>query len=732
MSQTKAQLIDNLVQALNFTGTASAPANGAFLSAANTLALATNSAQRLTIDSSGRLLIGTTSSRSSAGIQTKLQIEGTDEPTSSLSLIRNTANTNAPRLIFGKTRGSSLGTNVVVQNNDVLGNIAFVGNDGTDLASFAANIAAFVDGTPGSNDMPGRLVFSTTADGADSPTERMRITSSGSVGIDTTSPITKFDVNGDIRATTHMYVGDSIFHVGDTNTKIRFPAEDTFTVETAGSERMRIDSSGRLLIGRTSGDFPLDVNGAARIAGIFYMANDQRIQWGGSNVSFIEGNDESHILFGVAAEKMRLTATGLGIGTTSPDSKLHISAISATAQLRLTRSNAAGNTNDYGRILWESQDDVLTGKIAVARQSAENNGYMHFSTANGGTLSERMRITATGTVGIATSSPDSNFVLDVNGVMRIGDGNNGRRIQFSRSGLGDQLVLGVDGTGVGNVNDAVIQSSPSFPCPLIFGTNNAERLRITSGGDLVLNSDTARVYNGHTPKLSIQGTNFSQSTLAITSNSNGTDGAYLFFAKQRSGSVGGSTAPSNGDIVGQLRYVAGDGTDTESEVANITVNIDGTPGSNDTPGRITFATTNDGGNTSTERYRITNTGNLGWRNQAIFQRKHYFFVGQSANTVLDTKISEDFGNGDMARVQYSYMWNDGDGGAWGTAIVWKHHDGNVEIRKLGEEIASPAEDLTFVVSGNDLFIRFDLVSNAGMNGYAYLSVECGGCTPFSF
>ena len=61
MSQTKAQLISDLVQALNFTGTASAPANGAFLSATNTLALATNSAQRLTIDSSGNVGIGTTS-----------------------------------------------------------------------------------------------------------------------------------------------------------------------------------------------------------------------------------------------------------------------------------------------------------------------------------------------------------------------------------------------------------------------------------------------------------------------------------------------------------------------------------------------------------------------------------------------------------------------------------------------------------------------------------------------
>ena len=53
MSQTKAQLISDLVQALNFTGTSSAPANGVYLSAANTIKLATNSNGRLTIDSSG-------------------------------------------------------------------------------------------------------------------------------------------------------------------------------------------------------------------------------------------------------------------------------------------------------------------------------------------------------------------------------------------------------------------------------------------------------------------------------------------------------------------------------------------------------------------------------------------------------------------------------------------------------------------------------------------------------
>jgi hypothetical protein len=44
-----------------------------------------------------------------------------------------------------------------------------------------------VDGTPGANDMPGRLVFSTTADGASSPTERMRISNAGTVLISCTS-----------------------------------------------------------------------------------------------------------------------------------------------------------------------------------------------------------------------------------------------------------------------------------------------------------------------------------------------------------------------------------------------------------------------------------------------------------------------------------------------------------------------------------------------------------------
>lgn len=78
-------------------------------------------------------------------------------------------------------RGTLVAPTIVV-NGDATGGVQFSGYDG---ASNIANalIRADVDGVPGLNDMPGRLVFSTTADGASTPTERMRINSTGSVGI---------------------------------------------------------------------------------------------------------------------------------------------------------------------------------------------------------------------------------------------------------------------------------------------------------------------------------------------------------------------------------------------------------------------------------------------------------------------------------------------------------------------------------------------------------------------
>ena len=101
--------------------------------------------------------------------------------------------------MLAKSRGA-VGTHTVVLNGDATGNISFAGSDGTSFIE-SARIRAEVDGTPGTNDMPGRLLFSTTADGASSPTERMRIDSAGNVGIGKT-PTTALDVNGTVTATS--------------------------------------------------------------------------------------------------------------------------------------------------------------------------------------------------------------------------------------------------------------------------------------------------------------------------------------------------------------------------------------------------------------------------------------------------------------------------------------------------------------------------------------------------
>ena len=105
------------------------------------------------------------------------------------------ANANAPRFDFIKSRGSAEGSTTIVADDDELGRINWQGYDGTNPIN-GAYIRAFVDGTPGSNDMPTRLSFWTTADGAASPTERMTILSTGNVGIGTTTPGGNMEIAG--------------------------------------------------------------------------------------------------------------------------------------------------------------------------------------------------------------------------------------------------------------------------------------------------------------------------------------------------------------------------------------------------------------------------------------------------------------------------------------------------------------------------------------------------------
>jgi hypothetical protein len=186
---------------ITFTGNTN---TGIYSPGTNQVAISTNGTGRLFVDSSGRLLVGTSSAATTffgGTITPQLQLEGTNSNTSTLSLTRRENGNAAALLSFGKTRGGT----TVVQADDGLGFISFEGSDGTNLIR-GASITAAVDGTPGANDMPGRIVFSTTADGASSPTERMRITSSGQLLVGTSSAVN----NADLQAANSISVGGTI------------------------------------------------------------------------------------------------------------------------------------------------------------------------------------------------------------------------------------------------------------------------------------------------------------------------------------------------------------------------------------------------------------------------------------------------------------------------------------------------------------------------------------------
>ena len=155
---------------------------GIYSPGANQLSISTGGSARATIDASGRLLIGTSSviSNNFSGTAHLLQVVKNDFLPIGFYTYSNTAGENGycPYVELNRARGTQASPSAVSSSDD-LGIINFYGYDSSAF-SRAASIKAVVDGgVSGAGDMPGRLVFSTTADGASSPTERVRITQNG-------------------------------------------------------------------------------------------------------------------------------------------------------------------------------------------------------------------------------------------------------------------------------------------------------------------------------------------------------------------------------------------------------------------------------------------------------------------------------------------------------------------------------------------------------------------------
>jgi len=131
---------------------------------------------------------------------------------------------------------------------NVTGNVVTTGDSGTVTSAMIAT-STIVDGDISAS---AEIAVSKLADGA---ARQLLQTDAAGTGVEWTSNIDipgTLDVTGATVLDDDLTIPDKIIHAGDTNTAIRFPANDTFTIETGGSERARVDSDGRLLMGEIS------------------------------------------------------------------------------------------------------------------------------------------------------------------------------------------------------------------------------------------------------------------------------------------------------------------------------------------------------------------------------------------------------------------------------------------------------------------------------------------------
>ena len=237
-------------------------------------------------------------------------------------------------------------------------------------------------------------------------------------GVLTYEDVTNVDSVGVITARTDINLGDSIIHIGDTNTKIRFPAADTVTVETGGNENFRVTSDRKVGINRTSptrhlhvyspgAGFPAKFESAYSYSSVEFADNGTVV------VPYI-GSKNDHLVAGIGnTERLRITSAGLvGVGQATPTHMLHVDSSNASdstataffkgriirfdgaASAHSPRLNLSLDGTDKATILLHRTNDDLEIQTLTASP-------IRFSPNS----TERVRITSGGFIGVNVTSP---------------------------------------------------------------------------------------------------------------------------------------------------------------------------------------------------------------------------------------------------------------------------------------------------------------------------------------
>ena len=342
--------------------------------------------------------------------------------------------------------------------------------------------------------------------------------------------VTNIDSVGIITAQSDISIADKIVHTGDTNTALRFPAADTITAETGGTERLRIKSDGAAyfsgnlgLGGQTSPGAPIHLHNFGN-DGYELKITGNAVQFNRSSNSYIDQlHNSGSILFRMTSshtEAMRITSAGESKFTVGTNKYVKIYAASHNDEANLGAGLAFSRPSDGA--------DMLSGMFAHSNTGLGIAARDHVTILTGGTSNvsdteERLRIDSSGRLLIATSASqgkwnnssgddhivqiESTSAFSQSWISHSTSATAGVQLDVGRSRgssdgdttvvnngdlLGHLCFQGADGSQFvrGARISATVNGTPGaddMPTDLVFETNSgttnsSERLRINSGG----------------------------------------------------------------------------------------------------------------------------------------------------------------------------------------------------------------------------------------------------------
>ena len=385
--------------------------------------------------------------------------------------------------------------------------------------------------------------------------ERMRISSTGNVGIGTTSPQTKLHISGASTELLRITDGTMTLYAGCDNNSPWFgtSTNNDLRLTTNATEKLRITAAGNVGIGTTSPDCLLDVGngtGSKKLkidggntntadgAGLFIANNSVALGAFGNYSHLIGGTYNStstlwsanSLLFitgGGSNERMRITSTGnVGIGNASPSKRLTIEdGTTAGIHNQIYITPSSGGLGRESSILfgatfsngWNGVDynPRASGQISYGGFGSTTNARslsMKFFTGNAtnDTPTERMRIDSYGNVGIGTTAVLDSKLTVAGGDIQL-DNNNSLRWASSNT---DWAQIYFESTGDGEgLSKLILETQDNADEPIIFRQSGLDRMYIGTNGNVGIGVTPSTSY-----KLDVSGDSIIRGWLRTSGN----------------------------------------------------------------------------------------------------------------------------------------------------------------------------------------------------------------------